>query len=90
VRLLCRASNQTETAYCRFQKESPAACAGLSLRTYYSPVKSLRANLTAQGNGKAWPDGGDKMAKPKMGTVLLGRPSGSRGIVVMGFPSPSQ
>src|SRR5262245_50982381 len=44
-------------------KRKPGYRAGPSLRTYYSPVKSLRANLTRQEIGKAWRDRGDKMVR---------------------------
>jgi hypothetical protein len=53
-------------------KRKPGSHAGPSLRTYYSPVKNLRANLTSQEIGKARRDRGDKMArKQKLAGVAL-------------------
>jgi hypothetical protein len=59
--MLCRASNQPGPIG-KVPKRKPGYRAGPSLRTYCSPVKSLRANLTLQEIGKAWRDRGDKMA----------------------------
>src|SRR5262249_4811908 len=53
-------SNQARLG--KVPKRKPGYRAGPSLRTYYSPVKNLRANLTRQEIGKAWRDRSGKMA----------------------------